>query len=75
MDKETPFVVYGRPGCGYCHQAVRILEASNLSYTYIDMYEEGLTKDDVAKRVKQPSIHTVPQITHGDHYVGLRVLG
>lgn len=70
MDKETKFTIYGRPGCGYCHQAVRLLEASKLPFTYIDIYAEGLTKQDVAERVKQPAVHTMPQILHGDHYVG-----
>lgn len=66
---EASYTVYGRPGCGYCHQAVRMLEANDLSFEYIDIYEKNLSKQDVADLVGQP-VHTMPQILHGDHYVG-----
>ena len=66
--KKT-FVVYGRPGCGYCHQAVRLLEAKKEPFEYIDIYEKNLSKADVADRINRP-VHTMPQILHGDHYVG-----
>lgn len=68
MSKE-PFTVYGRPGCGYCHQAIRLLESKDLEFEYIDIYDQGLTKQDVSERINQP-VYTLPQIVQGDHYVG-----
>ena len=63
------FTVYGRPGCGYCHHAVRLLSSSNLDFDYIDIFEQGMSKADVAEILQRP-VHTVPQILHGSHYVG-----
>ena len=65
----SSFTVYGRPGCGYCHLAVNTLQSNNFEFEYIDIYQQGLSKQDVAKRINQP-VHTMPQILHGEHYVG-----
>ena len=65
----TSFTVYGRPGCHFCCTAVEALQTGNHDFEYIDMYKEGLSKQDVAERINQP-VHTTPQILHGDHYVG-----
>ena len=69
MNAEQPFTVYVRPGCIYCHRAVRLLTKSSLEFEYIDIYDKGLSKQDVSERIKQP-VQTMPQILHGDHYVG-----
>jgi len=69
MNPEESFTVYGRPGCMFCHQAVRLLKANNLEFEYIDIYEKGLSKQDVSERINKP-VHTMPQILHGEHYVG-----
>lgn len=63
------FTVYGRPGCGYCHMAQATLEKNGLEYKYIDIYREGLSKEDLAERLGKP-VRTVPQILHGDKYIG-----
>lgn len=65
----TSFTVYGRPGCGYCHMAQRALEQGGYEYKYIDIYREGISKEDLAERLGKP-VRTVPQILHGDKYIG-----
>lgn len=63
------FTVYGRPGCGYCYMAQRALEESGLEFEYIDIYQHGLSKKDLEDLIGKP-VRTVPQILHGDKYVG-----
>ncbi len=63
------FTVFGRPGCGFCVQAKRVLEMKELPFRYIDIHEEGITKEDLEKTVGKP-VHTVPQIFHGQKYIG-----
>lgn len=65
----SAFTVYGRPGCGYCHMAQHALESAGYEYQYIDIYRQGLSKEDLAKRLGKP-VRTVPQILHGDKYIG-----
>lgn len=65
----STFTVYGRPGCAYCYYAVKALKDGGHDFEYIDIYKAGLSKQDVAERINQP-VHTMPQILHGDHYVG-----
>lgn len=65
----STFIVYGRPGCGYCHYAVKALQDGGHNFDYIDIYKENLSKQDVAERINQP-VSTMPQVLHGDHYVG-----
>lgn len=68
--EQTPeFVVYGRPWCGYCSGALRLLDQMGLDYSYIDIREEGISKQELAEKINQP-VHTVPQILHGDQYIG-----
>jgi glutaredoxin 1 len=65
----TTFTVYGRPGCGYCVAATQLLKSKGLPWEYIDMYEEGLSPQDLEEKVGRP-VRTVPQILHGDKYIG-----
>lgn len=65
----SAFTVYGRPGCGYCYHAVETLSSNQYEFEYIDIYEKGLSKQDVSERINQP-VYTMPQILHGDHYIG-----
>jgi glutaredoxin 1 len=65
----TEFTVYGRPGCGYCVAAKRLLEGRGYGCRYIDLYEEGISKADIEQKIGRP-VHTVPQILHGDRYIG-----
>ncbi|WP_372964960.1 GrxA family glutaredoxin [Marinobacter sp.] len=61
--------IYGRMGCGFCVRARNLCESRNYPYTWIDMVEQGLSKQDVADRIGRP-VYTVPQILVGSEYVG-----
>jgi len=61
--------IYGRTSCGFCVRARDLCESRDIPYTWIDMVEQGLTKQDVADRIGRP-VHTVPQILVGTDYVG-----
>lgn len=63
------FTVYGRPGCGFCVRARHLLELKKLPHRYVDIYEQNMTKSDLAEIVGRPVL-TVPQILHGEDYVG-----
>ena len=68
-DKNDEFTVYGRPGCGYCSGAIRLLQQAEKAFEYIDIYEKGISKPELSKKINQP-VYTVPQILHGDKYIG-----
>lgn len=61
--------IYGRTSCGFCVRARDLCESRNIPYTWIDMSQQGLTKQDIADRIGRP-VHTVPQILVGSDYVG-----
>lgn len=61
--------IYGRSSCGFCTMARQLCEIRNYPYRYIDMVEEGITKEDLEGRFGRP-VRTVPQIFVGDEYVG-----
>ena len=63
------FTIFGREGCGYCRQAKAVMESKDLEFRYVDIHEEGICQDDLAKTVGKP-VRTVPQIFHGEEYVG-----
>ena len=65
----SSYTVYGRPGCAFCFYAQKTLDKLELSYDYIDIYEKGLSKQDVSEIIHQP-VETMPQILHGAQYVG-----
>ena len=65
----SEFTVYGRPGCGYCYRAVELLESHGHEFRYIDIYRKGMSKLDVSREINQP-VYTMPQIIHGENYVG-----
>lgn len=66
-------VIFGRPGCPFCVRAVDLaqqLEAKKgATYTYVDMFDENLTREDVAAKVGRP-VQTVPQILLDESYIG-----
>ncbi|MDO3723048.1 GrxA family glutaredoxin [Marinobacter sp. chi1] len=66
MDQVT---IYGRASCGFCLRARGLCEAKGLPFTWVDMMEEGLTKEDIAAKIGRP-VYTVPQILVGDRYIG-----
>ena len=61
--------IYGRSSCGFCTMARQLCEIRKYDYRYIDMVEEGITKEDLAQKFGFP-VRTVPQIFVGDEYVG-----
>ena len=63
------FVVYGRPGCGYCVAAIQLLKSKSLPHEYIDMYAIGMSPMELAEKIGRP-VRTVPQIVHDDEYIG-----
>lgn len=63
------FTIFGRPGCGFCTRARQLCEARNLEYKYVDIWEEGISKEDLAKTIGKP-VDTVPQVFHGETYIG-----
>ncbi|QSP96210.1 GrxA family glutaredoxin [Marinobacter salinisoli] len=64
-----PVIIYGRASCGFCLRAKALCEAKGLPYTWVDMVEERLSKQDIAAKIGRP-VHTVPQILVGDRYIG-----
>jgi len=63
------FTIFGREGCGFCRQAKAVMETKGLDFRYVDIHEEGISQADLAKTVGKP-VRTVPQIFHGEEYVG-----
>ncbi len=63
------FTIFGRPGCGFCTRAKQLCEIKNFEYRYIDIWAEGITKEDLAKTIGKP-VMTVPQIFHGETHIG-----
>ncbi|GGC81852.1 GrxA family glutaredoxin [Marinobacter halophilus] len=61
--------IYGRTSCGFCVRARDLCEARSIPYTWIDMIQQGMSKQDIADRIGRP-VHTVPQILVGSEYVG-----
>lgn len=67
--KMKKFTIFGRPGCGYCARAKQLCEIKNFEYNYVDIWEEGISKEDLAKSAGKP-VETVPQVFHGETHIG-----
>ena len=63
------FTIFGRPGCGFCVRAKRLCEIKDFAYRYIDIWAEGISKEDLEKTVGKP-VSTVPQVFHGEQHIG-----
>ena len=63
------FTIFGRSGCGYCVRAKELCEQKGLAFEYIDIHEKGISQEDLEKTVGRP-VKTVPQIFHGQDYIG-----
>ncbi|MCW9000828.1 MAG: GrxA family glutaredoxin, partial [Kangiellaceae bacterium] len=57
------------PGCGFCTRAKQLCEIKNFEYKYINIWEEGISKEDLEKTIGKP-VHTVPQVFHGEQHIG-----
>ena len=67
-------VIFGKKGCPYCVRAKDIAEQlshdqKDISYRYIDIQEEGISKADLEKTVGKP-VETVPQIFIDQKHIG-----
>ena len=60
------FTVYGKPGCPYCTEAIKLLEDSSYSYRYVDISEDKGAREYVVSL----GVKTVPQVFHSDNHVG-----
>jgi|GEM_PF-2371874 len=50
-------VIFGRPGCPYCVRAKELAEKltnerDDFNYRYVDIHAEGISKADLANRLK-----------------------
>ncbi|OCF95878.1 GrxA family glutaredoxin [Gilliamella sp. wkB308] len=67
-------VIFGRSGCPYCVRAKELAEKlsqerDDFSYRYVDINEEGITKEDLSKSIGKP-VETVPQIFIDEKPIG-----
>lgn len=62
------FKIYGKPDCGYCKKAVKILEENNISYQYYTVGED-ISKEELEDSLGR-TITTVPQIINQGGYIG-----
>jgi glutaredoxin 1 len=63
------FTIFGRPSCGFCIRAKQLLNTLEQDTRWIDIEAEGISKADLEKTIGRP-VDTVPQIFHGQDYVG-----
>lgn len=63
------FTIFGKAGCGFCTRAKEVLENNNLAMKYFDIHEHNISQADLEKTVGKP-VETVPQIFHGQTYIG-----
>ncbi len=61
--------IFGRASCGFCTRARQLCEINDLSYRYVDIEREGISKVDLSETIGKP-VHTVPQIFVGQEHVG-----
>lgn len=67
-------VIFGRPGCPFCVRAKELAEKlstdrEDVKFRYIDIHEEGISREDLEKTVGQP-VETVPQIFVDQEHIG-----
>lgn len=61
------YEIYGKQNCGFCTQAVQLLEAHGLEYKkYI--IDENITREEFVQ--KFPDVRTVPLIFHNENRLG-----
>lgn len=67
-------VIYGRSTCPYCIRAKALAEnlktsMAGIDYRYVDMVAEGISKEDLSKKLGKP-VATVPQVVIDDKPIG-----
>ncbi|UTW44185.1 GrxA family glutaredoxin [bacterium SCSIO 12696] len=66
---STRYTIFGHQACGFCRQAKAVMEQKDLPYRYVDIHEEGISKEDLSKTIGH-TVNTVPQIFYGTEYIG-----
>lgn len=65
--------MYTKDGCTYCNAAKTLLKAKGFTFEELKIPNQ-VTKDQVQMKVTESGsntvIRTVPQIFHGDKYIG-----
>ena len=66
---DTPKVeIYIGAACGYCMQALRLLDSKNITYEQIDTSMNSALRADM--RSRSGGHHTVPQIFIENEHIG-----
>lgn len=64
------YIVYGKPGCGFCTQAVNLLTAKGYtegtSFQYVDLTQDA----NALTKLKELGFRSVPQIYEDERHVG-----
>lgn len=60
--------VYMKPTCGFCHAAMRLLDAKQAGFTKIDILAQPELRSTMIQRANGRS--TVPQIFIDGHHIG-----
>ena len=63
------FTIFGRDSCGYCRLSEQLLDSCHMPYCYIDVQKQNISSEDLFKAVGH-TVKTVPQIFHGEDYIG-----
>lgn len=70
------YIVYSKPGCGFCDMAKDLLESKQLGYKEI-IVDVGQQKDESKTYISVgqlrnliPNVRSVPQIFKGQEHVG-----
>ncbi len=67
QEKETPIMVYGRPGCPHTEAALDTMRESGRTFTFVKVANAA---DKAVPSTKPASHTTVPVICHGDTFIG-----
>lgn len=69
----SEYTMYTKDGCTYCNAAKSLLQSKGLTFEELKIPNQ-VTKDQVQMKVTESGsnvvIRTVPQIFHGDKYIG-----
>ena len=61
-------VIYTKPGCGYCHAALTLLDAKGVDYTEIVASNDPAKKQEMIQR--SGGRMTFPQVFIGGKHIG-----
>ena len=60
------YVIYGKQNCSYCVLAKQLLDEHHLKFDYIGVDQD----EDNRQWLLDQGFQTVPQIWHGNKYIG-----